>query len=150
MLEKYAATLERRGVDSCSSQILAEVLEKFPNSLTVKQLAHKTGKSERYIKRKVKAMKKDEIPIQIKRGSRSNYVSTSLFEPVSWILKEKENAEMALEDINKIELNGDPKMNRQKNIVKRIYKEYLKDMGELIDRWYSLRLIQDLKDDEGS
>jgi len=150
MLEKYAATLERRGVDPCSSQILAEVLEKFPKSLTVKQLAHKTGKSERYIKRKVKAMKKDEIPIELKRGSRSNYVSTSLFEPVSWILKEKENAEMALEDINKIEFNGDSKVNKQKNIVKRIYKEYLRDMSDLIDRWYSLRLIQDLKDDQDS
>ena len=147
MLEKYAATLERRGVDSCSSQILAEVLESFPGSLTIKQLARKTGKSERYIKRKVKDMKKDEIPIQIRRGSRTNYITTSLFEPVSWILKEKENAEMALEDINKIELNGDPKVNRKKNIVKRIYKEYLRDMNELIDRWYSLRLIQDLKDD---
>ena len=147
MLEKYAATLERRGVDSCSSQILAEILEKFPNSLTIKQLAHKTGKSERYIKRKVKAMKRDEIPIEMKRGSRTNYVSTSLFEPVSWILKEKENAEMALEDINKIELNGDSKVNKQKRIVKRIYKEYLKDMNDLIDRWYSLRLIQSLKDD---
>jgi len=123
MLEKYAATLERRGVDSCSSQILAEVLENFPKSLTVKQLAHRTGKSERYIKRKVKAMKRDEIPIEMKRGSRTNYVSTSLFEPVSWILKEKENAEMALEDINKIELNGDSKVNKQKRIVKRIYKE---------------------------
>ena len=150
MLEKYAATLERRGVDSCSSQILAEVLEKFPNSLTIKQLAHKTGKSERYIKRKVKAMKRDEIPIEMKRGSRTNYVSTSLFEPVSWILKEKENAEMALEDINKIELNGDSKVNKQKRIVKRIYKEYLKDMRDLIDRWYSLRLIQDLKDNQSS
>ena len=147
MLEKYAATLEKRGVDPCSSQILAEILESFPSSLTIKQLARKTGKSERYIKRKVKDMKKDEIPIQIRRGSRTNYITTSLFEPVSWILKEKENAEMALEDINKIEFNGDPKINKKKNIVKRIYKEYLRDMNELIDRWYSLRLIQDLKVD---
>ena len=147
MLEKYAATLVKRGVDPCSSQILAEVLESFPGSLTIKQLARKTGKSERYIKRKVKDMKKDEIPIQIRRGSRTNYITTSLFEPVSWILKEKENAEMALEDINKIEFNGDPKINKKKNIVKRIYKEYLRDMNDLIDRWYSLRLIQDLKDD---
>ena len=147
MLEKYAATLERRGVDSCSSQILAEVLGNFTKSLSVKQLARKTGKSERYIKRKVKAMKKDEIPIQLKRGPKSNLVSTSLFEPVSWILKEKENAEMALEDISKIEMNGDPKINKQKNIVKRIYREYLRDMNDLIDRWYSLRLIQNLKDE---
>ena len=147
MLEKYAATLERRGVDSCSSQILAEVLGRFPKSMTVRQLANRTGKSERYIKRKVKDMKKDHIPIQLKRGAKSNYVTTSLFEPVSWILKEKENAEMALEDINKIDMNGDPKINKQKNIVKRIYKEYLRDMTELIDRWYSLRLIQNLKDE---
>ena len=92
-------------------------------------------------------MKRNHIPINIKRGSRSNYVSTSLFEPVSWILKEKENAEMALEDISKIEMNGDAKVNKKKNIVKRIYKEYLRDMNDLIDKWYSLRLIQDLKDD---
>ena len=26
-------------------------------------------------------------------------------------------------------------------------KEYLRDMNDLIDRWYSLRLIQSLKDD---
>jgi len=147
MLKKYAATLERRGVDPCSSQILAEVLEKFPKSMTLKQLSYRTGKSERYIKSKVKSMKRDHIPIDIRRGSRSNYVSTSLFEPVSWILKEKENAEMVLEDINKIEMNGDAKVNKKRNIVKRIYREYLRDMNDLIDRWYSLRLIQDLKDD---
>ena len=61
MLKKYAATLERRGVDPCSSQILAEVLEKFPKSMTLKQLSYRTGKSERYIKRKVKLMKRNHI-----------------------------------------------------------------------------------------
>ena len=61
MLEKYAATLERRGVDSCSSQILAEVLGRFPKSMTVRQLANRTGKSERYIKRKVKDMKNTSL-----------------------------------------------------------------------------------------
>ena len=54
---------------------------------------------------------------------------------------------MALEDISKIEMNGDPKVNKQKNIVNRIYREYLRDMNDLIDRWYSLRLIQNLKDE---
>ena len=44
-------------------------------------------------------------------------------------------------------MNGDPSVNRKKKIVKRIYKEYLRDMNDLIDRWYSLRLIQSLKDD---
>ena len=92
-------------------------------------------------------MKKQDVPITLKRGARSNYVSTSLFEPVHWILKEKENAEMALEDLNSIKMNGDPSVNRKKKIVKRIYKEYLRDMNDLIDRWYSLRLIQSLKDD---
>ena len=40
-------------------------------------------------------MKRDEVPIKLRSGSRNNYVETSLFEPVHWILKEKENAEMA-------------------------------------------------------
>ena len=147
MLAKYADTLKRRGLDTCSSQILADVLESFPNSVSVKQLAHNTGKTEKYIKSKIRAMKRDDVPITLKRGSRNNYVTTSLFEPVYWILKEKENAEMALEDLNKIEMNGDPSVNKKKRIVKRIYREYLKDMNDLIDRWYSLRLIQSLKDD---
>ena len=147
MLAKYADTLKRRGLDTCSSQILADVLESFPKSVSVKQLAYNTGKTEKYIKSKIRAMKRDDVPITLKRGSRNNYVTTSLFEPVYWILKEKENAEMALEDLNKIEMNGDPSVNKKKRIVKRIYREYLKDMNDLIDRWYSLRLIQSLKDD---
>ena len=105
------------------------------------------GKTEKYINSKLRAMKRDDVPISIKKGSRNNYVTTSMFEPVYWILKEKENAEMALEDLNKIEMNGDPSVNKKKRIVKRIYREYLKDMNDLIDRWYSLRLIQSLKDD---
>ena len=147
MLSKYADTLKRRGLDTCSSQILADVLESFPKSVSVKQLANNTGKTEKYIKSKIRAMKRDDVPITLKRGSRNNYVTTSMFEPVYWILKEKENAEMALEDLNKIEMNGDPSVNKKKRIVKRIYREYLKDMNDLIDRWYSLRLIQSLKDD---
>ena len=103
MLSKYADTLKRRGLDTCSSQILADVLESFPKSVSVKQLARNTGKTEKYIKSKIRAMKRDDVPITLKRGSRNNYVTTSLFEPVYWILKEKENAEMALEDLNKIE-----------------------------------------------
>ena len=39
MLKKYAATLEKRGLDKCSSMILADVLEQFPNSISVKELA---------------------------------------------------------------------------------------------------------------
>ncbi|MEC7854036.1 MAG: hypothetical protein VX924_01580 [Candidatus Neomarinimicrobiota bacterium] len=147
MLSKYADTLKRRGLDTCSSQILADVLESFPKSVSVKQLALNTGKTEKYINSKLRAMKRDDVPISIKKGSRNNYVTTSMFEPVYWILKEKENAEMALEDLNKIEMNGDPSVNKKKRIVKRIYREYLKDMNDLIDRWYSLRLIQSLKDD---
>ena len=46
MLTKYADTLKRRGLDTCSSQILADVLESFPKAISVKQLAHNTGKTE--------------------------------------------------------------------------------------------------------
>ena len=92
-------------------------------------------------------MQQRDIPVKIKNGKQHPYVQTSLFEPVSWILKEKENAEMTLADIRQIEMNGDRKINKKKKIVERIYKEYLEEMEELIDRWYSLRLIQQLKDD---
>ena len=81
MLSKYADTLKRRGLDTCSSQILADVLESFPKSVSVKQLAHNTGKTEKYIKSKIRAMKRDDVPITLKRGSRNNYVTTSMFEP---------------------------------------------------------------------
>ncbi|GIR22966.1 hypothetical protein CM15mP37_04710 [bacterium] len=147
MLKKYAATLEKRGLDKCSSMILADVLEQFPNSISVKELASRTGKTENYIKTKIRAMQKDNIPVNINNESTNNHVTTSMFEPVSWILKEKDNIEMALSDLDNIQLNGDPIINNKKKIVKRIYKEYLRDMNELIDRWYSLRLIQSLKED---
>ena len=85
MLKNYAATLQRHGVDICSSQILAEVLERFPKTVTVKHLAKKTGKSDQYIQNKVKAMQQRDIPVKIKNGKKQPYVQTSLFEPVSWI-----------------------------------------------------------------
>mgnify|MGYP001245040625 FL=1 len=147
MLKKYAAALEKRGLDKCSSLILADVLECFPKAVTIKTLASKTGKTENYIVTKVKAMQKENIPVNIENGSNNYHVTTSMFEPVSWILKEKDNIEMALSDIDNIQLNGDPIINNKKKIVKRIYKEYLRDMNELIDRWYSLRLIQSLKEE---
>ena len=69
MLSKYADTLKRRGLDTCSSQILADVLESFPKSVSVKQLALNTGKTEKYINSKLRAMKRDDVPISIKKGS---------------------------------------------------------------------------------
>ena len=148
MLKKYAATLQNRGVDVCSSQILAEVYERFPRNVTIKQLAKKTGKNEQAIKNKINAMKRRNIPIQMKNGSqREPCVQTSLFEPVSWILKEKENALLALDDFKSINMNGNVEINKKRAIVIRIYKEYIEQMDALIDRWYSLQLIQDLKDE---
>lgn len=148
MLKNYMKTLQFRGMDVCSSQILSELYESFPKDLTLKQLAKKTGKKEQAIKNKVKAMERRNIPIQMKNGSqREPYVQTSLFEPVSWILKEKENAQLALDDFVNIKPNANQKTNKKKKIVVRIYKEYIEQMDALIDRWYSLQLIQDLKDE---
>jgi len=141
-------TLQFRGMDVCSSQILSELYESFPKDLTLKQLAKKTGKKEQAIKNKVKAMERRNIPIQMKNGSqREPHVHTSLFEPVSWILKEKENAQLALDDFVNIKPNANQKTNKKKKIVVRIYKEYIEQMDALIDRWYSLQLIQNLKDE---
>tara|TARA_B110000196_G_C20962573_1_gene574729 strand:- start:255 stop:701 length:447 start_codon:yes stop_codon:yes gene_type:complete len=148
MLKNYMKTLQFRGMDVCSSQILSELYESFPKDLTLKQLAKKTGKKEQAIKNKVKAMERRNIPIQMKNGSqREPRVHTSLFEPVSWILKEKENAQLALDDFVNIKPNANQKTNKKKKIVVRIYKEYIEQMDALIDRWYSLQLIQNLKDE---
>jgi hypothetical protein len=148
MLKNYMKTLQFRGMDVCSSQILSELYESFPKDLTLKQLAKKTGKKEQAIKNKVKAMERRNIPIQMKNGSqREPHVHTSLFEPVSWILKEKENAQLALDDFVNIKPNANQKTNKKKKIVVRIYKEYIEQMDALIDRWYSLQLIQNLKDE---
>ncbi len=148
MLKKYAKSLQFRGMDDCSSQILAEVYERFPRNVTIKQLAKKTGKNEQAIKNKINAMKRRNIFIQMKnRSQREPCVQTSLFEPVSWILKEKENAQLALDDFVNIKPNANQKTNKKKKIVVRIYKEYIEQMDELIDRWYSLQLIQNLKDE---
>ena len=148
MLKNYMKTLQFRGMDVCSSQILSELYESFPKDLTLKQLAKKTGKKEQAIKNKVKAMERRNIPIQMKNGSqREPHVHTSLFEPVSWILKEKENAQLALDDFVNIKPNANQRTNKKKKIVVRIYKEYIEQMDELIDRWYSLQLIQNLKDE---
>ena len=124
MLKKYAKSLQFRGMDDCSSQILSELYECFPKDLTIKQLAKKTGKNEQAIKNKVRAMERRNIPIQMKNGSqREPCVQTSLFEPVSWILKEKENAQLALDDFVNIKPNANQKTNKKKKIVIRIYKE---------------------------
>ena len=55
-------------------------------------------------------MKRRNIFIQMKNGSqREPCVQTSLFEPVSWILKEKENAQLALDDFVNIKPNANQK-----------------------------------------
>ena len=77
----------------------------------------------------------------------SNGINDARYIQGATLRKEKDNIEMALSDLDSIQLNGDPVINNKKKIVKRIYKEYLRDMNELIDRWYSLRLIQSLKED---
>ena len=81
MLSKYADTLKRRGLDTCSSQILADVLESFPKSVSVKQLRSTLEKLKNTLIVSC-AMKRDDVPISIKKGSRNNYVTTSMFEPV--------------------------------------------------------------------
>jgi hypothetical protein len=106
-------------------RISARVISAFSFSFKIhdtgsNRLAKKTGKSDQYIQNKVKAMQQRDIPVKINNGKQQPYVQTSLFEPVSWILKEKENAEMTLADIRKIEMNGDRKINKKKKIVKHI------------------------------
>ena len=65
-------------------------------------------------------------------------------EPISWIIKEKESAEVMLELIGDMKMNGDDKINNQKSIIYRIYNEYVTNLNEAFDKWNSLRLFEQL------
>jgi ribonucleotide reductase alpha subunit len=69
-----------------------------------------------------------------------------MVEPISWIIKEKESAEVMLELIGELKMNGDEEINNKKNIMYRIYDEYVTNLNEAFDKWNSLRLFERLSE----
>jgi biotin operon repressor len=137
--------IARRGIDEASSKILHLILKSYPSKVSIKALAKELKIQEKTTLSQIKKIKISGIPIFISKDKNNNKeVQASMREPVSWIIKEKESAEMMLELIGDMKMNGDDAINNQKNIIYRIYDEYVTSLNEAFDKWNSLRLFEQL------
>ena len=110
-------------------------------------LAKNLNVQEKTILKLVKKIKVSGIPISISSDTDGmKAVQASMNEPISWIIKEKEAAEVMLELIGDLSMNGNEEINNQKNILYRIYDEYVTNLNEAFDKWNSLRLFEQLSE----
>ena len=65
-------------------------------------------------------------------------------------MKEKQSAEEMLKLIQSIPSNGNEEANRKRNNNNRIYEEYVSTLNDLIDKWTSLRLVNDKEREKSS
>ena len=137
--------IARRGIDETSSKILHLILKSYPSKISIRVLAKKLKIQEKTTLSLIKKIKILNIPIFISKDKNDNdVVQASMSEPISWIIKEKESAEVMLELIGDMKMNGDDKINNQKSIIYRIYDEYVTNLNEAFDKWNSLRLFEQL------
>ena len=139
--------IARRGIDGTSSEILHLILKAYPSKVPVKGLAMNLKIQEKIILKLLKKIKISGIPIFISNDDNDmKVVQASMNEPISWIIKEKESAEVMLELIGDLKINGEDEINNQKEIIYRIYKEYVTSLNEAFDKWNSLRLFEQLSE----
>ena len=139
--------IARRGIDGTSSKILHLILKRYPSKVPVKDLAVNLNIQEKTILKLIKKIKISGIPIFISNNNEGiKFVQASMVEPISWIIKEKESAEVMLELIGELKMNGDEEINNKKNIMYRIYDEYVTNLNEAFDKWNSLRLFERLSE----
>lgn len=139
--------IARRGIDETSSKILHTILKKYPSKISIQNLAKNLNVQEKTILKLVKKIKVSGIPISISSDTDGmKAVQASMNEPISWIIKEKEAAEVMLELIGDLSMNGNEEINNQKNIIYRIYDEYVTNLNEAFDKWNSLRLFEQLSE----
>ena len=139
--------IARRGIDETSSKILHSILKEYPSKISIQNLAKNLNVQERTILKLVKKIKISGIPILISSDTDGmKAVQASMNEPISWIIKEKEAAEVMLELIGDLNMNGNEEINNQKNIIYRIYDEYVTNLNEAFDKWNSLRLFEQLNE----
>lgn len=139
--------IARRGIDETSSKILHSILKKYPSKISIQNLAKNLNVQEKTILKLVKKIKVSGIPISISSDTDGmKAVQASMNEPISWIIKEKEAAEVMLELIGDLSMNGNEEINNQKNILYRIYDEYVTNLNEAFDKWNSLRLFEQLSE----
>ena len=132
--------------DNVSILILAEVYGRYPIPVSVKDLAEGLNKSQRSINARISKMVERSTLIKVDSGKNGTMVQACVYEPVSRILAEQNGIKLALKALKEASLNGDESVNQKKRILQRIFQEYLKEVGDLIDRWQSLGFFEQLTD----
>ena len=134
----------RRHMSSISSSIFQELYEIYPKSITLKGLAKNLDLREKTVKSTINKAITEEVPIELSLSTTNEVTyKADPSEPVSYILKEKQSAEEMLKLIQCIPPNGNEEANTKRNNNNRIYEEYVSTLNDLIDKWTSLRLVED-------
>ena len=146
MIKPKTTVSDQAHTDNVSILILAEVYGRHPSPVSVKDLAEGLNKSQRSIHSRISKMLERNPLIKVDNGKNGTMIKGCVNEPVSRILEEQNGIKLALEALEEAGLNGDESVNQKKRILQRIFQEYLEEVGELIDRWQSLGLFEQLKD----
>ena len=132
----------RRHMSIISSIIFQELYEIYPKSISLKSLAKSLDLREKTIKSTINKAITDGVPIEISLSTSNEVIyKADPSEPISYILKEKQSAEEMLKLIQCIPPNGNEEANTKRNNNNRIYEEYVSTLNDLIDKWTSLRLV---------
>ena len=132
----------RRHMSSISSNIFQELYEIYPKSITLKSLAKNLDLREKTVRSTINKAMTEEVPIEISLSTDNEVTyKADPYEPISYILKEKQSAEEMLKLIQCIPANGNEEVNRKRSNNNRIYEEYVSTLNDLLDKWTSLRLV---------
>ena len=136
----------RRHMSIISSSIFQELYEIYPKSITLKSLAKNLDLREKTIKSTINKAITEKVPIEISLSTSNEVIyRADPSEPISYILKEKQSAEEMLKLIQCIPPNGNEEANTKRNNNNRIYEEYVSTLNDLLDKWTSLRLVEEEK-----
>ena len=142
--------IARRRMNSVSSKILHELYELYPSSISLSNLAKDLDLREKTVKASINKSLREGIPIEQTMSSSDDIAyRADPSEPISYILKEKESAEVMLKLIEDTPLNGNEDANKKKKINHRIYGEYVSALNDLLDKWTSLRLLDHTQNGNG-
>ena len=142
--------IARRRMNSVSSKILHELYKLYPSSISLSNLAKDLDLREKTVKASINKSLREGIPIEQTMSSSDDLsYRADPSEPISYILKEKESAEVMLKLIENTPLNGNEDANKKKKINHRIYGEYVSALNDLLDKWTSLRLLDHTQNSKG-
>ena len=142
--------IARRRMNSVSSKILHELYKLYPSSISLSNLAKGLDLREKTVKASINKSLRKGIPIEQEMSSSDDLsYRADPSEPISYILKEKESAEVMLKLIENTPLNSNENANKKKKINHRIYGEYVSALNDLLDKWTSLRLLDHTQNGNG-